>query len=258
MTKRFEGKTAFVTGAGSGIGQATSIAFAQEGARVIGVDLSPDGLAKTKDLLAENGNGFDPIVADVADEKSIGEAIAQAVAVAGRLDCAFNNAGITQSSSLTADLTFEEWDRVLRINVTGVWLCMRAEIKLMRAQGGGSIVNTASFLSVHSMAMQTAYVASKYALLGLTRNAAIEYASEGVRINAVGPGGIPTGMMAQSLSGLDAEQQDGARQAIAEMHPMKRLGKANEIAKAVLFLSSSDAEFITGACLPVDGGWAAL
>lgn len=258
MGKRFDGKTVLITGAGSGIGQATSLAFAEEGARVIGVDLSSDGLERTRGLLAESGAGFDAIVADVADEASVDDAIARAAAVTGRIDCAFNNAGVTQSSTLAADLTLEEWDRVLRINVTGVWLCMRAEIKLMRAQGGGSIVNTASFLSVHSMAMQTAYVASKHALLGLTRNAAIEYAAEGPRINAVAPGGVPTGMMAQSLSSLEASQQEAARQAIADMHPMKRLGKVHEIAQAVLFLSSSEAAFITGACLPVDGGWAAL
>lgn len=258
MGTRFRGKTAFVTGAGSGIGQATSLAFAQEGARVIGVDLSAEGLERTRSLLAEGGADFETIVADVSDERSVEEAVARAAAVTGRIDCAFNNAGITQSSTLAADISFEEWDRVLRINVTGVWLCMRAEIKLMQAQGGGSIVNTASFLSVHSMALQTAYVASKHALLGLTRNAAIEYAAEGPRINAVAPGGIPTGMMAQSLSALDISQQEAARQAIADMHPMKRLGKVEEIAQAVLFLSSDDAAFITGACLPVDGGWAAL
>lgn len=257
MARRFEGKTVLITGAGSGIGQATSLAFAEEGAHVVGIDLSGDGLDRTKGLVDGVGARFEAIVADVADEASVNEAITRAAAVTGRIDCAFNNAGITQSSTLTADLTIEEWDRVLRINVTGVWLCMRAEIKLMRGQGG-SIVNTASFLSLHTMPMQTAYTVSKHALLGLTRNAAIEYAQEGPRINAVAPGGIPTGMMAQSLSSLETAQQDAARQAIADMHPMKRLGKVQEIAQAVLFLSSSEAAFITGACLPVDGGWAAL
>lgn len=128
----------------------------------------------------------------------------------------------------------------------------------MLKQGGGSIVNTASFLSLHSMAMQTAYVASKHAVLGLTRNAAIEYAAENIRINAVAPGGIPTGMMAQSLADVDEADREAARKAIGDMHPMKRLGTPREIAQAVLFLSSAEAAFVTGACLSVDGGWAAL
>lgn len=258
MTGRFEGKTILITGAGSGIGQETSLAFAEAGAVVIGLDRSEVGLSHTAALIVEHGGRFEQIVTDVADEASIERSIAMAARFTGRIDCAFNNAGIPQSSTLTADLSLEEWDRVQRINVTGVWLCMRAEIKLMLMQGGGSIINTASFLSMHSMAMQTAYVASKYAVLGLTRNAAIEYAAQGIRVNAVAPGGIPTGMMAQSLAGLDNVQQDGARNAIADMHPMKRLGKPREIAQAVMFLHSDEAAFVTGACLSVDGGWAAI
>lgn len=258
MAARFDGKTVVITGAGSGIGQESALAFGEAGAVVIGIDRSASGLAKTAEALRAIDATFHAITADVSNEESVAAAMAEAQGKTGRIDKAFNNAGITQSSTLTADLAFEEWDRVMRVNVTGVWLCMRAEIKIMLAQGGGSIVNTASFLSVHSMALQTAYVASKAALLGLTKNAAIEYADAGIRINAVAPGGIPTGMMAQSLSGLEAAQQEAARQSIAQMHPMKRLGKPREIAQAVMFLSSDEAEFVTGACLPVDGGWAAL
>lgn len=258
MAVRFDGKTVLITGAGSGIGQESALAFAEVGAAVIGIDRSLDGLKKTAEMLRKLNARFEGITADVSDENSVSAAMEKAKAVTGRIDCAFNNAGITQSSTLMADLTFEEWDRVIRVNVTGVWLCMRAEIKLMQAQGGGSIVNTASFLSHHSMPMQTAYAASKAALVGLTKNAAIEYATDGIRINAVAPGGIPTGMMAQSLSGLERTQEDAARQAIADMHPMKRLGKPREIAQAVMFLSSDEAAFVTGICLPVDGGWSAL
>lgn len=258
MATRFDGKTVLITGAGSGIGQETVLAFAAAGAFVVGIDRSGDGLDKTVEALGASAGQFRGIVADVADEGSVIAAMTEAAAVTGRIDCAFNNAGITQSSTLTADLAFEEWDRVLRVNVTGVWLCMRAEIKLMHAQGGGSIVNTASFLSHHSMPMQTAYAASKAAVVGLTKNAAIEYAQADIRINAVAPGGIPTGMMAQSLSGLEQVQQDAARQAIADMHPMKRLGQPREIAQAVMFLSSQEAAFVTGVCLPIDGGWSAL
>lgn len=258
MPRNFDGKTILVTGAGSGIGQEAALAFAEAGGRVIGVDQSEAGLAATRSRLENLGADFTALVADVGDESSVATMMDQAAAVSGRIDCAFNNAGITQSSTLTADITLEEWDRVLRVNVTGVWLCMRAEIKLMLAQGGGSIVNTASFLAMHSMEMQSAYVASKHAVLGLTKNAAIEYAASRIRINAVAPGGIPTGMMAQSFSGLQQAEQDAARQAIASMHPMKRLGTPREIAQAVRFLCSDEAEFITGACLSVDGGWAAM
>ncbi|WP_394439020.1 SDR family NAD(P)-dependent oxidoreductase [Sphingobium naphthae] len=258
MAARFDGKTVLITGAGSGIGQESALAFAEAGAVVVGIDRSLDGLARTAEMLRAAGARFEAIEADVANEGSVSAAVEAAKAVTGRIDCAFNNAGITQSSTLAADLTFEEWDRVMRINVTGVWLCMRAEIKLMQTQGGGAITNTASFLSHHSMPMQTAYAASKAAVVGLTKNAAIEYATAGIRINAVAPGGIPTGMMAQSLSGLEHEQAEAARHAIAEMHPMKRLGRPREIAQAVMFLSSDEAEFVTGVCLPIDGGWSAL
>lgn len=258
MGANFEGKTILITGAGSGIGQESAVAFAEAGGKVIGVDLSEEGLATTAKKVGERAAAFTPLVADVADEASVAAMMDQARTVTGRIDCAFNNAGITQSSTLAADISCDEWNRVLRVNVTGVWLCMRSEIKLMQEQGGGSIVNTASFLAMHSMEMQTAYVASKHAVLGLTKNAAIEYAHEGIRINAVAPGGIPTGMMAQTLSGLDEAEQGAARQGIADMHPMKRLGRPREIAQAVMFLSSDEAEFITGACLAVDGGWAAM
>lgn len=258
MTGRFEEMTVLITGAGSGIGQETSLAFAETGAVVIGVDRSEDGLGATAALIASTGARFEALVADVGDEGSVAVAFEQAATITGRIDCAFNNAGIMQSSTLAADIGHEEWERVMRINVTGVWLCMRAEIGLMLRQGGGSIVNTASFLSLHSMAMQTAYVASKHAVLGLTRNAAIEYAASDIRINAVAPGGIPTGMMAQSLADVDEAGREAARKAIGDMHPMKRLGTPREIAQAVLFLSSADAAFVTGACLSVDGGWAAL
>lgn len=256
---RFDGKTVMITGAGSGIGQETTVAFIAEGATVVGIDLSEDGLAATGGLLGEGEHRFHSIVADVANETSVTSAVNQAHAINGRLDVAFNNAGITQSSSLAADIPVDEFVRVLRINVTGVWLCMRAQIRLMLQQKfGGSIVNTASFLSVHSMAMQTGYVASKAAVLAMSKNAAIEYAEQNIRINCVAPGGTPTGMMKQSLSGLDAKAAAAARQAIADMHPMKRLATTRDIANAVMFLSSPEAAFVTGTFLPVDGGWSAL
>lgn len=258
MAQRFQAKTILITGAGSGIGQATSVAFGQEGAVVIGIDRSQGGLAATQRLVEATGARFEGFTADVSSVASVDSAFELANEVTGQIDYAFNNAGITQSSTLAADISPAEWDDVMRINVTGVWLCMRRELQLMQKQGHGAIVNTASFLSTHSMEMQTAYVASKHAVLGMTKNTAIEYAAQSIRVNAVAPGGIPTGMMAASLSGLEKEAQDEARQAIGDMHPMKRLGRPEEIADAVMFLCSEQAGFITGACLSVDGGWAAL
>ncbi|ALG62366.1 MULTISPECIES: SDR family NAD(P)-dependent oxidoreductase [Citromicrobium] len=256
---RFDGKTVMITGAGSGIGQEAAAAFIAEGATVAGIDLSEGGLTSTGNMLGDGERRFHPIVADVGDENSVRSAVKEAHSINGRLDIAFNNAGITQSSSLAADIPVDEFERVLRINVMGVWLCMREQIQLMLQQdSGGAIVNTASFLSVHSMAQQTAYVASKAAVLGMSKNAAIEYAEQNIRINCVAPGGTPTGMMKQSLSGLDADAEVAARQAIANMHPMKRLASTRDIANAVMFLSSPEAAFVTGIFLPVDGGWSAL
>lgn len=163
-----------------------------------------------------------------------------------------------RSGGLTADISFEEWNLIPQVNVTGTWLCMREELKHMLSRGSGTIVNTASFAGLHTIATQTAYVASKHAVIGLTKNAAIEYAAHGIRINAVAPGGIATPMLERNLGGLDGAQRAAALEAISNYHPMKRLGEAVEIADAMLFLCSDQASFITGACLSVDGGWAAI
>ena len=171
---RFTDKTILITGAGSGIGRETAHQFANEGALVIGLDLNQSGLEGTKKIISKTGGKFESISADVSCEDSVSAAFKQALEVSPRIDAAFNNAGITQSATLAGDIDFDEWSRVLSVNVTGVWLCMREELRAMQASGGGSIVNTGSFLSMHSMIQQSAYTASKHAVLGLTKNAAID------------------------------------------------------------------------------------
>lgn len=254
---RFKNKSVLITGAGSGIGQEAARQFALEGALVIGIDRSLDGLNRTADQILSDGGRFEMIAADISEEKAVADAFRHALTLSPRIDCAFNNAGVTQSAAVTADITLAEWEKLFSVNVTGLWLCMREEIRHMAACGAGVIVNTASFLSMRGMMHQSAYTASKHAVLGLTRNAALEYAAAGIRINAVAPGGVPTGMMAESLSALAEADRAAARQGIAELHPMKRLGTPMEIARSVMFLCSDDAAFITGTCLSVDGGWSA-
>jgi NAD(P)-dependent dehydrogenase (short-subunit alcohol dehydrogenase family) len=256
--QRLSGRTALVTGAGSGIGRATSVAFAREGATVVAVDVSGDGLQGTRDLIEQQGGRMHGLSFDVTDEKAVAQGFEKAVSLAGGIDFAFNNAGITHAAAKTHEIALADWERVLRVNVIGVWLCMREELRRMQEVGAGVIVNTASFGSTHTLATLSAYTASKHAVLGLTKNAAVEYATLGIRINCIAPGGIPTGMMAQTMAGMTDAERDTAKAGIADLHPMKRLGEASEIADAVLFLCSKEASFITGACLPVDGGWGAI
>lgn len=257
-TKRFDGRSALVTGAGGGIGRECVVAFAREGAAVTAVDNDQKGVSETIRLAEQAGGKCLGIVADVTDGQAVAHMVGKAIATFGRIDFALNNAGISQSRTLTADIAEDEWNRVLRVNITGTWLCMREELRHMSTRRAGAIVNTASFAGLHTLAMQTAYVSSKHAVIGLTKNAAIEYAATGIRINAVAPGGIHTPMMDKSLDGLDSSQRAAAFKDIAALHPMNRIGSVGEIADAVLFLCSDQAAFIAGACLSVDGGWAAI
>jgi A-factor type gamma-butyrolactone 1'-reductase (1S-forming) len=256
--RKFDGKTAFITGAGSGIGREACLAFVAEGASVVGVDLSYEGLQGTRSLVAERGGRMQALAFDVSDEQAVAQGFAEAVSLFGSVDMAFNNAGISHRQAPTADLRLGDFERILKVNVIGVWLCMREELRLMERQGGGVIVNTASLCSSHIIANLTAYTASKHALLGLTKSAAVEYGPKNIRVNCIAPGSIPTGMMDQALHHLSEEEQRRAIAATAELHPLKRLGSTTEVADAVVFLCSKQASFITGACLPVDGGWGAI
>ncbi len=241
-----------VTGAGSGIGRAAALAFAEEGARVVAADLAMDGLEETVELVQKRGGEARAVKADVSRAQDVEAMVAQAVKSYGRLDCAFNNAGIEGALASTADCTEENWNRVLAANLKGVWLCLKYELPKMAAQGRGAIVNTSSVAGLVGFPGLPAYVASKHGIVGLTRTAALEYAGRGVRVNAVCPGAIETPM----LDRLERSEPRMQTQVVAS-EPIGRPGKPEEIAAAVLWLCSDAASFVTGQAIAVDGGWVA-
>ena len=254
MAGSLDGKTALVTGGGSGIGRATSLAYAKDGARVVVADVNVEGGEETVQLIKEAGGEAILVHADVSKPEDTQAMVAQAVEDVGSLDCAFNNAGISggRDRRLTADYLEEDWDRVIGINLKGVWLCMKAEIPQMLKQGGGAIVNTASIMGLVSTSGSAAYTAAKHGVVGLTKAAALEYAKSGVRVNAVCPGYIHTPMVQDRLDTVD-----GYEDQLKSRHPVGRLGEPEEIAEAVLWLSSDKSSFVTGHNMPVDGGYTA-
>jgi len=254
MAGSLEGKTALVTGGGSGIGRAASLAYAKEGARVVVADVNVEGGEETVLMIKEAGGEAILVHADVSKPKDTQAMVDQAVEAFGSLDCAFNNAGIGggRDRLLTADYLEEDWDRVISINLKGVWLCMKAEIPQMLKQGGGAIVNTASIAGLVGLTGTIAYVAAKHGVTGLTKAAAMEYAKSGIRVNAVCPGYIQTPL----VQGI-FDRIEGYRERVAARHPMDRLGEPEEIAQAVVWLSSDAASFVTGHNMPVDGGYMA-
>ena len=248
MAGLFEGKTAFVTGGGSGIGRATALAFAMEGAKVAVADLK--GADAVADEIGAAGGEAFAIALDVTDEAAVNAAVDSVVERWGRLDCAFNNAGVTLEGFETPWGSLDVYDKTIEINQRGVVLCMAAELRHMTAQKSGAIVNTSSIAGL-SGAGGAGYVASKHAVIGLTRSAALRYAADGVRVNAVCPGVIATPMTAP----IAANPQ--GRAVLDQMTPLGRMGEAHEIADAVIFLCSEKASFITGHPLAVDGGYIA-
>ncbi|SFR47062.1 NAD(P)-dependent dehydrogenase, short-chain alcohol dehydrogenase family [Marinobacter daqiaonensis] len=253
MTTRFSGKVALVTGGAAGIGAATAKAFALEGARVVVSDIDVQGGEGTVAAIAAAGGEAVFIPCDVSDNDAVSALIERSVATWGRLDIAFNNAGVDIEKSKLADGDVETYDRIMDTNVRGVWLCMKHQIPVMLEQGGGAIVNTASVAGLGAAPKMSIYSASKHAVIGLTRSAAVEYAKKGIRVNAVCPAVIDTDMFRRAA----AADPRKAEMAVA-MHPVGRLGQAEEIAEAVLYLCSDMAGFTTGVALPVDGGSTAV
>ena len=246
----FAGQVALVTGASSGMGLATAQAFAQAGAAVVLADINHDTLRAATDDLTASGHQALGVTCDVSSEDDVAAMVDTTVATFGRLDMAFNNAGIQAPPTDAADEPAETFDRVNAINLRGVWACMKHELRHMRDQGSGAIVNCSSLGGLVGLPGRAAYHASKHGVIGLTRSAALEYAPRGIRINAICPGTIETPMVTDMI----AKGELSVPEAVANQ-PIGRLGRADEIAAAVLWLSSPAASLVVGVALPVDGGY---
>ena len=254
MAGLLDGKSALITGGGGGIGRATALAFAREGARVAVADVAEEAARETVALVNAAGGQAISLSGDVWRDADVRAMIDAVVGTYGRLDCAFNNAGIAgwQVDAIlkkTAEWSEEAFDRMIAVNLKGVWLCMRHELPQMQAQGGGAIVNTGSIAGLVGLPNSSAYVAAKHGVLGLTKTAALEYAEANIRVNAVCPGYIRTPMTEPSM------QLRGA--AILAQTPLKRMGNPEEIAEMVVWLCSERASYVSGAAYNVDGGWMA-
>ncbi|MBE3556322.1 MAG: SDR family oxidoreductase [Firmicutes bacterium] len=252
MTGTLSEKVAVITGAGSGMGRAASLLFAQEGAKVVAVDYVGETAEETVQRIHSQGGGAVAVTADVSHWEDVSRAVETAVQHFGRLDIMINNAGVFDGFKPCLETDEAWWDRIININLKGVFLgCKRAIQQFLAQGGGGIIVNTASVAGLGGMAGGTAYTASKHGVVGLTKQIACEYASQGIRVNAVCPGGIETGM----TKDLMADPQ--TNQVIQQTTPMGRWGKPEEIAQAMLYLASDASGYVTGETLRVDGGWRA-
>lgn len=253
MLAEFSGKVALVTGGASGIGRAAAVAFAQAGAQVVVADIDEAGGAETVTLIQDAGGIAVFVHCDVSDESSVRALLASVHTQFGGLHAAFNNAGTEGVSAEVHAVMSSLWQRTLDINLTGAMLCMKYEVPLMLESGGGAIVNCASILGLVGMPATAAYTTSKHGMIGLTKATAIELAPKGIRVNAICPGFIETPMLERA--GVIAS--DEAKRAAEALHPMNRLGRAEEVASAAVWLCSAGASFITGVALPVDGGFVA-
>src|SRR5258705_693098 len=252
MNMSFENKVALVTGAASGMGLTTARAFAEAGAAVALADVQENVVRSAAEELVSTGHQAIAVRCNVADEADVAAMVEQAVSTFGRLDAAFNNAGVQSPAVETADASSEEFDRVNAINLRGVWTCMKYELRQMREQGNGAIVNCSSIGGLIGLPGRAVYHAAKHVLLGLTKSAALEYASRGIRVNAVCPGTIDTPMVSVML----AKEPDAMKEIMRDQ-PIGRLGRPEEIAAAVLWLCSPGAGFVIGHALAVDGGFTA-
>ena len=247
-----DGKVALVTGAAAGIGRAGALAFAREGARVVVSDVGVEGGQETVVMVRAAGGDATFVRADVSVGEDAAALVRSAVEAYGRLDCAHNNAGVLGPLGLPHEYPEDGWERVLAVNLTGVWLCMKHELRQMLLQGGGAIVNTASIAGLTGAPFAPAYAASKHGVVGLTKSAALAYAQSGIRINAVCPGYVRTAM----TDGILEQRPESEARWLAE-EPIGRLAAPEEIAETVVWLCSDAASFVTGAALPVDGGYTA-
>lgn len=255
MAGLLQGKSALITGGGGGIGRATALAFAREGARVAVADAVADSAAQTVALVNQAGGQALALTGDVTDAAQVQAMLGATVSAFGRLDCAFNNAGIAGFQVNAAGRRTHEWaddsfDRMIAVNLRGVWLCMKHELTQMLRQGGGTIVNTGSIAGLSGLPTSSGYVAAKHGVLGLTKTAANEYARDNIRVNAVCPGYIETAMTEDTMRRRGEE--------ILALVPFRRMGRPEEIAEMVLWLCSDRASYVTGACYNVDGGYMAI
>lgn len=244
----FQGKGAIVTGGGSGIGEACAMQLAARGANVVVADFNVESAERVAGAIGKSGGAAIAVKVDVGDAAQVEAMVGTALQAFGRLDVAVNNAGIGGESNLTGDYSLEGWHRVINVNLNSVFYGMKYAIPAMLQNGGGAIVNMASILGFVGIASSSAYVAAKHGVVGLTKSAALEYATQGIRVVAVGPGFITTPLIANNLD-------DAAQKAIADLHAVKRMGTADEVAALVCFLASDAASFITGSYHVVDGGY---
>jgi NAD(P)-dependent dehydrogenase (short-subunit alcohol dehydrogenase family) len=257
----FQDKVVLITGAGGGIGRAAALAFARGGARVMATDLSAPAAQLTAGMIREAGGDAQSRAVDVTRSDQVAAMVDATVQTFGGLDCAFNNAGVEEENDKITDVDEALFERIMAINVKGVWLCMKHQLAVMAAQGSGSIINTASVAGLIGAPKRAAYAASKHAVVGMTKSVAAEYARRGIRVNTVCPGIIRTAMMERAIdlvAQAGGASQEKQRQFHAAMHPMGRVGEANEVVNAVLWLASDASSFVTGHQLAVDGGLTAL
>jgi NAD(P)-dependent dehydrogenase (short-subunit alcohol dehydrogenase family) len=252
MVISYENKVALVTGAGSGLGLATAKAFAESGASVVLADWNEDEVQSAAAGLAAQGHKTLAVRCDVSDDAQVEAMVKQTVATFGRLDAAYNNAGVQNVLAETADSPREDYDRIMAINLRGVWSSMKFELQQMRAQGSGAIVNCSSLGGLIGGAQRGTYHAAKHGVIGFTKSAALEYATRGIRVNAVCPGMIRTPMFDKMIA---EGQGDELQQMLNTLVPMKRMGRPEEIADAVLWLCSDAASYVTGQSISVDGGY---